>query len=86
MTASFDVQVAGFLPDGRVRVQLRDSSGEVIVSRVVTLDDTDPHQGDALVRIDLPTGWQPGPATLSVAPATDGAGQADDHVITLPGR
>lgn len=81
---SFDVQVAGFVADGRVRLQLRDASGAVVVSREVTLDATDPHQGDALVRIDLPAGWRPGPATLSVTSA-DGGGPVDDHVISLPG-
>ncbi|GAA1753270.1 GerMN domain-containing protein [Luedemannella helvata] len=82
---AFDVQLAGFLPDGAVRVQLRDATGALVASRDAVLDDTDPHQGDAVVRISLPDGYRPGPATLSVAAAGAPDTPLDDHEIVLPG-
>jgi hypothetical protein len=81
--SAFDVQVAGFVPDGRVRVTLRDAAGATVVSQEAVLDDVDPHQGEAWVHVALPQdGYAPGTATLSVAPV-NAAGAVDDHVVTL---
>ena len=86
VATSFDVQVAGFVPDGRVRVRLRDATGTLVLSREATLDRTSPHQGVALLRVILPPGgYAPGTATLSAVPAGSPSTSADDHLIVLPG-